>query len=359
MPDLPDSGAPKTVCIIMGLWVADVSPGQRTEGLHGGEEEERMSWNQAVRDWRVKALIQGILSVTPGGGRLNDWLQTSAGGLRNFEDNISGKIEDWLQLVSYLQTVSRGEMDGLAILEVGSGWYPTLPFCFALVGAGRIYTVDLHRHMNEAMTFRMLRAMEPHLDRIANACAISPDSTRQRWEELRQADALAPLLAKARVEYRAPGDARKLAWLSDGCIDMAYSNSVLEHVTPAVLPGIMREAWRVLSDDGVMVHAVACNDHYAHFDPAISFVNYLQFSERRWRWYNNDLHYQNRLRAPDFLHAARENGFEILHEARAVRPRTREALAHMRLAPEFRSYGLEDLAATTIDFVAAKRARGV
>ena len=99
---------------------------------------------------------------------------------------------------------------------------------------------------------------------------------------------------------------------------------MLEHVTPAALPSIMRESWRVLRDNGLMVHGVACNDHYAHFDPTISFVNYLQFSERRWRWFNNDLNYQNRLRAPDFLRAARESGFEILHEARAVRPRTRE-----------------------------------
>ena len=151
-----------------------------------------MSWKQAARDWRLKALTQGILSVAPGGGRLNDWLQTSIGGLRNFEENISRKIQDWCQLVSYLQSVSRGELAGLTILEVGSGWYPTLPFCFALAGANRIYTVDLNRHMNEAMTFRMLRAMEPHLDRIASACPVPPEVTRQRWEELRRAEALAP-----------------------------------------------------------------------------------------------------------------------------------------------------------------------
>lgn len=316
-----------------------------------------MAKRSVVRNWRLKALMQGVLSVTPRGNRVNDRLQMKFGGLRNFEQNISSKVDDWCLLAGYLRSVHRGQLAGLTILEVGSGWYPTLPVCFALAGAGRVHTVDLNRHMNEDLTFRMLRAIEPHLERIADACGEPADAIRQRWEELRQVDALAPLLARARIEYRAPGDARKLEWLTGGCIDLAYSNSVLEHVTPTALPGIMRESWRVLKDDGLMVHSVACNDHYAHFDPGISFVNYLQFSARRWRWLNNDLNYQNRLRAPDFLSIARESGFEILRETRAVRPGTREALQFMRLAPEFQTYDLEDLAATTIDFVAVKRSR--
>ena len=117
---------------------------------------------------------------------------------------------------------------------------------------------------------------------------------------------------------------------------------------------MMQEASRVLKNDGLMVHAVACNDHYAHFDRSISFVNFLAFNEEQWKLWNNPIQFQNRMRAPEFLDIARGCGFRIVHEARAVRPGTREALRTMRIAREFEHFSTEDLAATTVDFVARK-----
>lgn len=308
-----------------------------------------------LRDWRVKALVQDILSASPGGCRLNDWLQRHVGGLRNFEDNICRKVTDWCQVSSYLKAVGCKSLTEQTIVEVGSGWYPTLPICFALAGARRIYTVDLNRHMNEGMSLRMLRAVEPHLDRIASSCGLPASEARRRWEVLCTSDNLAQLLNKANIEYRAPADARDMGWLDNGCIDLAYSNSVLEHVLPSALPGIMKELWRVLRPDGLMLHAVACNDHYTHFDKSVSPINYLRFTERQWRWFNNDLNYQNRLRPSSFLSAARDSGFDVIHEARTLRPRNLDTLQGMRLAPQFKSFDPEDLATTSIDFVSIKR----
>ena len=134
--------------------------------------------------------------------------------------------------------------------------------------------------------------------------------------------------------------------------DIVYSNSVLEHVQPAALSGLFEESRRLIGSRGVSVHAVACNDHYAHFDPAISFVHYLQFSNAQWRMWNNSLNFQNRLRAPDFIDAAERAGLAMVHEERATRPGTREALAQLRVAPEFAGYSQTDLAATSVNFVA-------
>jgi SAM-dependent methyltransferase len=307
-----------------------------------------------LRDWRIKALVQSVLSVAPGGVWLNERLQMRVGGLHNFSANISSKVDDWCQIVGYLKTAGCASVIDQTILEVGSGWYPTLPICFALAGAGHIYTVDLNRHMNEDTSLRMVCAIEPHLDRIASAFGSPTSAVQQRWAVLRKANSLAQLMDAAKITYRAPTDARRVEWLKDDGIDLAYSNSVLEHVFPAVLPGIMGELRRVLRPGGVMLHAVACNDHYAHFDKTISPLNYLQFPERQWRWLNNELNYQNRLRASSFLRMARACGFEVVHEARAVRPNTRETLRTMKLAPEFEQFDREDLVVTSTDFVAVK-----
>jgi hypothetical protein len=41
-------------------------------------------------------------------------------------------------------------------------------------------------------------------------------------------------------------------------------------------------------------------------------------------------------------------------KARDIRPGIREALAEMRVAPMFRHYSPDDVASTTVDFVAGK-----
>jgi SAM-dependent methyltransferase len=317
-----------------------------------------MNLKRTIRHWRLKALIQRFLSAIPGGGRVNDYLQTSIGGLTEFEGNIAGKIDDWVCMMSYLEAVNRANLEGLTMLEIGTGWYPTFPVCLILAGAQRVYTVDLNRHLNGPLTMRMLGAMEAHLHRIANLSGQPVERVRETYDRLRRAGGLEELLRVANIEYHAPQNAAELDWIPADSLDIVYSNSVLEHVFPAEIPRLMSESWRVLKPDGLQLHEVACNDHYAIADKNISFVNYLQYSDRQWSFWNNRLHYQNRLRAPDFTKFARDNGFHILHEARATRPGTREAMSRMRIAPRFRGYSPEDLASTTVDFVAGK-SRGV
>mgnify|MGYP001148487853 CR=1 FL=1 len=307
-----------------------------------------------LKHWRVKGAIQGALSALPGGKWVNDQLQLVAGDLRDFDTNVSRKVEDWAGIVAYLDSAGFGRLEGRDFVEIGTGWYPTLPMCFVLAGARTVHTVDLNPHLSAAMSFRALVALRRHLGLIAERSARSLEAVQATYDRLARTRDVDALLAAGRISYKAPQDAARLDWMGDESVDVVYSNSVLEHVVPAAIGPIMCEANRVLKREGVMVHAVACNDHYAHFDRDISFVNYLSYSENAWRRWNNDLLYQNRLRAPDFLRIATESGFRIIHEAHAVRPGTREALANMKVAPEFRHYSLDDLAATTVDFVASK-----
>lgn len=307
-----------------------------------------------LRHWRLKGFVQGVLSLLPGGGWVNDRLQLWLGGLRDFEDNVRRKVGDWAGLMRSLRAAGCEQVRGWRILEIGTGWYPTLPVCFALAGADRIVTVDLNRHVSETLTLRMLRALQAHLTALAPLAGADEGELRRACERLVALRDLDALWNACRIEYRAPCNAARLGFAPPATFDLVYSNSVLEHVRPEDLPALMRECWRVLRPGGLMVHAVACNDHYAHFDRSISFLNYLQYTDRQWRWWNNRLNYQNRLRAPDFTRYAAETGFTIVHEARAVRPGSREALARMRLAPEFRNYAPEDLVATSVDFVARK-----
>lgn len=302
--------------------------------------------------WKIKGVFQKGLTFVPKGQRLNDHLQRRLGGLRHFEQNIAEKVEDWKLSLRYLRDCEF-EVSSATLFEIGSGWYPTLPICFHLSGVKRVVSYDVVSHTDADLTFRMIRALESHLESIADACSMPADEVLQRYYRLRQTTDLKTLLKLASVELCAPADARSTNLASES-VDLVYSNSVMEHVPKDVICEIMTESRRILKPGGLALHNVACNDHYAHIDPSISFVNFLQYDESEWGRWNNALQYQNRLRAPEFLNLARGAGLQVIYKRTFVRPGTREALGSLNIAPQFRGFSAEDLAITTVDFVARK-----
>lgn len=99
-------------------------------------------------NWRVKGLIQKGLSLTPGGVRLNTRLQQVLGGRRDFDAHLAVKIDDWVLSMGYLSDAGF-RIRGARLIEIGTGWHPAPPLCFALAGAGSIATFDIVRRPGE------------------------------------------------------------------------------------------------------------------------------------------------------------------------------------------------------------------
>jgi hypothetical protein len=300
----------------------------------------------------MKGVVQKSLSYMPGGQHLNDYLQKTVGGLREFGSNITTKVNNWIRSVRYLQDVGFN-VRGATLVEIGTGWYPTLPVCFSLVGVERVMTYDTVRHMDSALTFRMLALLEGHLDSIAEVSGVCSEEVRSRYNGLLQAKSVDALLKLARIEYYAPANARVTSLVSNS-VDLVFSNSVMQQIPKDVIRGLMNESVRILRPGALALHNVGCSDQYGFADRGISFVNYLQYSESEWRKWNNSLQYQNRLRASEFLDLAADAGLEVVCKHTAVRPGTCEALSRLKIAAEFKRFSKEDLAITTIDFVSRK-----
>ncbi|HEX5431349.1 MAG TPA: class I SAM-dependent methyltransferase [Bryobacteraceae bacterium] len=301
-------------------------------------------------NWRVKGVVQGVLSILPAGRIINDFLQRTLGGLRNFEANVDSKfIGDWLVFASYLKELGI-DPAGMDFLEIGTGWYPTLPVCFYLAGARSCRSFDLHRHLRWELTRRMLLRLEIHLPAIASASNQQLSVVTGRYRRLLECQSLKALMEKANFSYYAPADARNTG-LSARSVDIAFSNSVLEHVPSSVIADLMREIRRILRPNGFAMHGANCGDHYAYFDKSITMVNYLTFSQRRWKLWNNDLLYQNRLRARDLVRLAEGAGLKTVFARPTVCPDSLKALPRLALAPEFSGYSPEELCAVSIGLV--------
>jgi len=301
-------------------------------------------------NWRVKGVIQKLLSALPAGEVANDCLQRTLGGLRDFERNVDTKVvSDWLVFASHMKELGVTPKDR-DYLEIGTGWYPALPICYSLAGARSCRSFDLNCHLSSKLTLRMLSRLECHLPAIAQAVCRPLAEVRQDYARLRNAPALPNVLEQARIDYVAPADAARTG-LPPESVDVVFSNSVFEHVPPESILRIMKESRRVLRPGGIAIHSVNCGDHYAYFDRNITPINYLTYSNQSWRFWNNRLLYQNRLRPSDFLELAQSAGFEIVLCKYQPRATLLAILPQMKIAPEFSQYPPEQLCSTSIDFV--------
>ncbi len=307
-------------------------------------------------DWRVKAAIQGLLAKVPGGTSVNDLLQRAVGGRRDEGTHIDTTFKaDWLVHQDILRGMGYAVHDR-NLLEIGTGWLPVFPLCYALAGARGCHTYDLNFHLDPATVPTALKHLERHLPEIGVASGESLSAVRSRWQRFAEAGDGKRILAVAGIHYHAPADATATE-LSDNSVDLVFSNSVLEHVTPAVLGPMMQESSRLLRTEGLSLHSVNCGDHYAYFDRTITPIHYLRYTERQWKIWNNDILYQNRLRSGDFVAAAQEAQMDILVDLRTSRPDLMNRLKQLPIAPEFRHYTAEDLCCTSVTFAARPKGK--
>jgi SAM-dependent methyltransferase len=303
-------------------------------------------------NWRMKGAIQKVLGFVPKGDELHYQLQRRFGGLRDLSHELDAKLEDWRLMAGHLADAGM-PIQGTRFVEMGTGWYPTFPFCLYLGGAARVDTIDLNRYLRPDLTREMAKFLGRKLDVIAEMSKRSVDDVRAAHERLTVALASGASPEDATggvVRYRAPGDAAATG-LPRESVDVVFSNSVLEHVPGDIIARCFEEALRILRPRGVVFHSVNCGDHYAYVDKRINQLNYLRYSDDEWGRWNNRFLYQNRLRAIDFIDMAKDAGYAIELDTSRPHPTRLAQLAEIRVHPRFARYSEAQLAITSIDFI--------
>jgi hypothetical protein len=286
--------------------------------------------------WQLKAAAQGIFGALPWGHRLNLLLQEKLGELRHFDARAA--------LAPLVHGILRpaiehcGSLEGARVVEIGTGWRPTLPSALGLLGAS-VHTFDVVRHL-------------------------SPERARETLVQV--AGALPSALADAGIEhsvvtgqppitYTAPADTTALPLDSDSQ-QLAVSNLVLQHVRPERLPSVLAELSRVLEPGAVSIHRINLHDEYASVDPTLTSINFLRYPAWFWeRFGQNRIKYVNRARYPHYLRAFRDAGFELIDVARHVDERALARLAELPIDSEFADLDPETLCTVSLRVVAKKR----
>jgi hypothetical protein len=298
-----------------------------------------------MKRWILKALVQKTISFLPFRHKLNYFFQKFVTKGVFLSDEYF--YDRMLHAQAHLEAFKKysGKAIPRTSLELGMGWYPVVPISFFLVGTEQMYSADIsfltskERVKTTIEKFIQIEekgVLKIHLpikkERYARLTQILED-----YETLSLEDILQQLKLTYLIE-----DARKIS-LPDSSIDIVHSNNTFEHIYPEILVPILKDFRRVVrKGDGVMSHAIDMSDHFAHFDKSINIYNFLQFSDSKWKWIDNSIQPQNRLRFDDYVNIYKDLNIPITEESH--RPGRLDELKDIELDKKYRSHPLERLA---------------
>jgi len=102
-----------------------------------------------MKKWILKAVVQKGISFLPYKHRINFLFQKYiTKGVRLSDDYFIDKLMHHRKHEYFYQRHSGKSLQGIKVLELGTGWYPVVPIAQYLSGAERIYTVDISPLMN-------------------------------------------------------------------------------------------------------------------------------------------------------------------------------------------------------------------
>jgi SAM-dependent methyltransferase len=298
--------------------------------------------------WLAKAALQRALGAIPQGERLNYVFQRHV--LHSFPLGDAAYRQKFTRAVNHLAAYEE-HGPGLPVadatfFEFGAGWDLAIPLSYALLGVTRQVVIDI----------RPSARIELVNETIAALGRLQPELERTTGRTVRDAGgpvaSIAELEPRFGIHYLAPCDARGTG-LAPGIVDFVSSTDVCEHIPAADLARVFAECRRLLRPGGAFSCRIDLQDHYSYFDRSVSRYNFLRFSDRKWALANSPLHYQNRLRASDYLRLVRGAGLELVAEnPSGPSDEGRAELQKLPLAKQFRGYSAEDLGVTILSFVA-------
>jgi predicted SAM-dependent methyltransferase len=301
--------------------------------------------------WLAKVFLQKTLSYIP---RSEWWnyicqrhLTKSFGNVRN---EFLKMIERVLIHFDYFTEYSINKITSEALFyEFGAGWHLTMPIGYYYLGINNQTIIDIRPNIR----FDIINQILP-LFHILRTEIEAKTGRKIRDVEHFEVNSLFDLKNMFGINYLAPCDAANTGLLSES-FDFISNNFVMEHLPKKILPAILKECWRILKPRGIMSCFIDMNDHYSYFDTSISRYNFLKFNEKLWDWVNSSVHYQNRLRYPDYLEMFERAGFVV--EAENIRwPNAIDLnnLERINVAPEFRMYPQKILGITSLKIVLRK-----
>ena len=283
-------------------------------------------------DWRLKVVKQALMSRIPFGQALRRFKRRHF-GYEPDPGNLERTLANFEQMKQALGGMGRS-FEGATVLEIGTGWFPTIPITLALGGAKRVLMSDLTQHMDEVTFSATLKYLKARMPPTPQLLAVN------RVTDL-------PLT------YLVPFE---IAAVPDGTVDLVISRTVLEHIPEVDLAGLMAGLRSKLSPNGLMLHLIDHSDHLEHGDKSISKINFLTWSPRKHALVNYLLNEgENRLRHHQYQGIFEKSGYRVISATAEIHEPTRALVKTLRLVEPYARMTPDQLAVLSSLYVLALR----
>ena len=268
--------------------------------------------------WFIKSGIQRVISWLPNSSWWNALFQQYiTRSIILAPDQFGDKLLEGRKYYELFRQHAPNARLDFKVVEIGTGWYPTIPLVFYLHGAAEIATYDiaplLHRDRLKAL-LDLIVAFEKDGRLIKQLPGLREDRLKQLLALRNHADQEAPEVWLKRLNIHvAVRDARHTGLKSQD-VDLVFSSGVLEYIPVPILREMLQECRRIATPHSVMVHRLNLVDQFAYFDRSLSPFHHLKYTEQQWRWRSSPLIWQNRIRISDYRKLFAEAGFIVKSE---------------------------------------------
>lgn len=297
-----------------------------------------------IKKWHLKAVIQKAISFVPVyGHQINFLFQKYITKGVQLTDHYFGLKSR--HLFDNFKNIREHQGQDVVLLEIGSGWYPTIPIGMYLLGIDKVLTYDIVDLMEKDNVIEVGQRFLKERGALESKYGVSFDDERVRVLQ----DALAnqgrlsrtELLKQLGIEY-ITGDLVGDNLIQDKGVNTVVSNNTFEHISKPLLERLMDYLAKTCAPETVMTHFIDMTDHYAHLDSSITVYNFLKFSPSQWRWIDNSIQPMNRLRFPEYIKLHERFGFVV--EEIQKWPYNLADLDRQTIHADFEQYRKEDIA---------------
>jgi len=136
------------------------------------------------------------------------------------------------------------------LLNIGTGWQPTIPLVFHLAGCDDIILTDHERVLDRELLVQTAANLRGYTGEIARRLGLDP---RDVVEALRVPadDTLFGALRRFRMQYLAPYDLLETTFL-DGSLDLVIARAPLAHFSAKYVRALLPVVSRLLRHDGLL-----------------------------------------------------------------------------------------------------------
>jgi Methyltransferase domain len=269
-----------------------------------------------MRKWHLKAIIQKFIALLPFSQRLNYFFQKYiTKGLVLTEDLFMDRFGHALEHIEAYQTHQKVGKPLHEACELGTGWYPIVPFAMYLYGAKRIVTTDIDKLCTTPQCIALAKMyIKQHAAGQLPNWLTQDEGRLQTMRTVAESNPnidVHTLLKMLHIEYIIADLTQAQLWQP---FDLVHSNNTFEHVYPEILSEILKNLHKLTKKGGIMSHFIDLSDHYAHMDGSINIYNFLRYSDRQWKWIDNSVQPMNRYRMPDYRAIYAQLSIPILAE---------------------------------------------